>query len=494
MPRPIAPEDLTWLLMDRPNNLMHVHAFMVFDEVPDLLALTEVIMERAVRKFRRLSQVPIVVDGEWLWEDDPDFDISHHVKHVVLDDIEEETFRTYLSGLFSVPFDRRRPLWEAQLVTGPPGGSKGYVLARFHHGLADGIRLVQLLISLCDPAEGAAPGAVGRNTDREHQHPLEQVLAVVGGSVGDTVDFAAGVSQAVGRAGKTLVTTTNPLRLFGHVGDALALVRHPVRLIDAVTGVASPDNDLSNSWREIGRMLLSDGSRAEAWSGRSGVEKSVAWVESLPLKGIRRASKAYDCTLNDVLLGAVSLALTDYLAERHVTDIRSLSWLMPVSMQPLDSKLPPTLGNKFVVVMMPMPLGITDPAELLADIHLKTTRVKNSAEPLAAFGVQRVIAESPLRLARGLTDFFAGKAIGQLSNVPGPRVPMTLAGAPVRSILGWVPTSGDQPLGICLFSYDGKISIGVATDARMIPDPLHLARLIEGHLEQLAQTPKDADV
>lgn len=494
MPRPIAPEDLTWLLMDRPHNLMHVHAFMAFDEVPDLSVLAEVILERAVRKFRRLSQVPVMVDGEWLWEDDRDFDITRHVRHVVLDDIGEESFRTYLSGLFSVPFDRRRPLWEAQLVTGPPGGSEGYVLARFHHGLADGIRLVQLLISLCDPAEGAAPGAVGRNADREHQHPLEQVLHVVGSSVGDTVDFAAGVSQSVARAGMTLVTTTNPLRLVGHISDALGLVRHPVRLIDAVTAGASPDNEISNSWREIARMLLSDGSRAGVWSGRPGVEKSVAWVESLPLEGIRRASKTHGCTLNDVLLGAVSLALTDYLAERHVTDVTSLSWLMPVSMQPLDSDLPPTLGNKFVVVMMPMPLGITDHAQLLADIHLKTTRVKNSAEPLAAFGVQRVIAESPLRVARGLTDFFAGKAIGQLSNVPGPRVPMTLAGAPVRSILGWVPTSGDQPLGICLFSYAGRISVGVATDARMIPDPLHLAQLVEGHLEQLALSHKEADV
>jgi diacylglycerol O-acyltransferase len=93
-----------------------------------------------------------------------------------------------------------------------------------------------------------------------------------------------------------------------------------------------------------------------------------------------------------------------------------------------------------------------------------------------------------LQVASRLTDYFAGKTIGQLSNVPGPRVGMTLAGARVRSILGWVPTSGDQPLGICLFSYDGTVSVGVATDTRMIPDPLHLAELVERHLTALAQT------
>ena len=63
MARPIAPEDLTWLLMDRPNNLMHVHGFLGFDKVPDLDAFSEVVMERMVRKFRRLSQIPVEIDG-----------------------------------------------------------------------------------------------------------------------------------------------------------------------------------------------------------------------------------------------------------------------------------------------------------------------------------------------------------------------------------------------------------------------------------------------
>jgi diacylglycerol O-acyltransferase len=63
---------------------------------------------------------------------------------------------------------------------------------------------------------------------------------------------------------------------------------------------------------------------------------------------------------------------------------------------------------------------------------------------------------------------------------------MTMAGTPVRSIFGWVPTSGDQPLGVSLFTYDGKVSVGVATDARMIPDPTHLAELVHRHLAELA--------
>jgi len=489
MARPIAPEDLTWLLMDRPNNLMHVHGLMGFDDVPDLETLSSVIMDRMVRKYRRLSQIPIQIKGEWHWEDDVDFAIERHVREVILEDASEEGLRQYVSTQFSVPFDWSRPLWEMQVIMGPGESRKGYVLSRYHHGLGDGIRLVQMLIGACDPVEGAIPQAVGRNLKGEHQHPLERVLSVLETSVTDTLDYVGTAGKKVASAGRRFVTTTNPLGLANHIGDAIDLVRNPVKLVDAITGIADVDNEVTNSWREVTRMLLSDGSDAKVWRGRAGVEKSVAWVESFPLDGLKQAATAYDCTLNDILMSAVSLALTDYLEERGGTNVTDLSWLMPVSMQPVDGKLPAKLGNKFVVVMLSMPLGIRDPQAIIAELNERTTRLKHSVEPLAAFGFQRILAESPTAIARRVTDFFADKTIGQLSNVPGPRIGLTFAGSPVRSILGWVPTSGDQPLGVCLFSYDGTVNVGVATDARMIPDPLHLVELIEGHLERLASSP-----
>ena len=484
----IAHEDLTWLLMDRPNNLMQVNGLMAFDELPDFSTFAELIMERMVRKYRVLSQIPVEREGGWMWEDDTEFDLDRHVRRVVLDDGGSETVRSYISDHFSVPFDRAHPLWELQILSGPDDDdASGYIYSRFHHGLGDGIRLVQMLLGTCDPAEGAMPTAVGRNTDGEHHHPLERMLHVVERSVSDTIDSIGHAGRAVVSAGRTLMSTTNPLGLAHHIGDALDVARHPVKLIDALTGISSIDNQISNSWREVGRMLLSDGHDAEAWSGHAGVDKSVAWVEGFPLDGIRAAATARGATINDVLIAGVSLALTDYLEERGVTDVSDLSWMMPVSLQPIDGTLPDELGNHFAVVMLSIPIGIRDPGELVDELHRRTTRLKHSVEPVVAFGFQRVVAESPLAVARRVTDYFTGKTVGQLTNVPGPRVELMMAGAPVRSILGWVPTSGDQPLGICLFSYNGAVTVGVATDRRMIPDPLHLAELVEHHLTALAQ-------
>jgi diacylglycerol O-acyltransferase len=423
-----------------------------------------------------------------MWEDDADFAIERHVRRMALDDGDVEAVRAYVSTELSVPFDRSRPLWEIQILTGPDGiRANGYIYSRFHHGIGDGIRLVQMLLSLCDPAEGATPDPVGRNAAGEHHHPLERMLHIVEHAVSDTLDYVGHAGQEVAAAGRSLMSTTNPLGLSHHAGAALDRVRHPDQLIDALTGIASTDNTISNSWREIGRMLLSDGHDAEAWSGRAGADKSVAWVEGVPLDGLRAGAHAHGATLNDVLLAGVSLALTEYLEERGISDVTALSWMMPVSLQPIDAALPDQLGNHFVVVMLSMPLGIREPGALIEELHRRTTRLKHSVEPMVAFGFQRLVAESPSAVARRVTKFFTGKTIGQLTNVPGPRVAMTLAGAPVRSILGWVPTSGDQPLGVSLFSYDGTLSVGVATDTRMIPDPLHVVELVERNLAELAQ-------
>ena len=492
MARRIAPEDLTWLLMDRPHNLMHVNGLVGFDELPDFEVVVDLIMERMVRRYRTLSQVPVQRDGAWFWEDDSDFDIRAHVRRVVLEEGSEEALREYVSGEFSRPFDHSHPLWEMQLLSGPPEqGQGGYLYGRFHHGLGDGIRLVQLMIGVCDPVEGTPLRKAGRTTGSGRWRTFGRVAHVIENSVAGTLDYAGQAGRVATRAGRTLLSTTNPLQFAHHVGDTLSVARHPVRLMDALTGIASLDNELTNSWRELARMLLSDGSEAAAWSGTPGVEKSVAWIEGVPLDGLRQAARDHGGTLNDLLIAAVSLALTDYLAGRGVDHVQELSWMMPVSMQPIDHTLPPRLGNHFVVVMLAMPLGIREPTALVREVHERTSRLKHSAEPLVAFGVQRVIAETPANVARRLADFFSGKTIGQLSNVPGPRVQLSMGGAGVRSILGWVPTTGDQPLGICLFSYAGTVNVGVATDARMVPDPLHLVELIERHLTALAE-PVDA--
>lgn len=482
---PIAAADLTWLLMDRPNNLMHVHGLLTFDERPDWDELNEAIFDRIVTRYRVLTQRAIHRHGHWVWEDDHNFSLERHMQRVILPDSSQETLLAYLSGKFSEPFDRQRPLWDMLLVSGPPQESDaGVFLCRFHHGIGDGIRLVQLLLGMCDPSPHAIPHAVGRQPHGR----LETAGYIAKHTVRDASEIVTHAVETAGALSKSLVTSLNPLRLPHKLETGLNLLRHPVQLTDALTDFASHDNELSNSVREVSRMLLLERAETGVLEGHPSGDKAIHWVEGIPLDEIKTVAKAYGGTLNDALMATVSLALTAYLRERGVDDMEEIGWMMPISLEPLDATLPATLGNHFAVVVFSMPLGIDEPIALMKDIHLRAIRLKHSVEPALAFGFQWAIAEAPAGLAKTATEFFSNKTIGQLSNVPGPRKQLTLVGAPVTNVLGWVPTTGDQPLGVCVFTYNGKVSVGVSADTRMIPEPARITTLIEEKARELLVT------
>jgi diacylglycerol O-acyltransferase len=83
--KPIPPADQTWLLMDRPNNLMHVRSLMWFDEPVDVDAVRRLLEDRLIGRHPVFRRRAVEHDGEWYWEDDPEFDLDHHVRVVGLE-------------------------------------------------------------------------------------------------------------------------------------------------------------------------------------------------------------------------------------------------------------------------------------------------------------------------------------------------------------------------------------------------------------------------
>lgn len=482
----VAPGDLTWLHMDRPNNLMYVHGVIVLETRPDWDAVEDVLSNRLIARYPVFRRRAAKVDGRWVWQDDPTFSAENHVRRVTLHGAgTQHEVERYISGRFSEPFAENRPLWQIDLIDGitGPEGSVGtaIVLARFHHAIADGIRLVQVLLSLLDPVEGdVMPAMVGRaGVGRGRLGSARRVARHIASG---TADFAVEMGSTITRS-PSWVTRLHPRNL----ADNVAALGDPVRVVDSVTGVASEGNKLVNTWRSVGRLTLSGRPVAKAWRGTPGVEKKVSWISGLPLDVIRGIGKANGVTVNDVMLSAVSLGVTAYLAAKGEDDVEQINWLIPVSLSPIDATPAENLGNHFALVLMPLPLGIADKHRLLSEVHTRMTRIKNSAEPAVVFGVQRTIAETPPAISVPLTNFVANKAVGVLTNVPGPRAPMALAGTTVSSIFGWVPSSGDQPVGLCIFSYNGSVNIGIAADAGLVPDPGYLAECIERAVYQLAE-------
>jgi hypothetical protein len=83
-----------------------------------------------------------------------------------------------------------------------------------------------------------------------------------------------------------------------------------------------------------------------------------------------------------------------------------------------------------------------------------------------------------------ILDIFAAKVSAVMTNVPGPREPLYLAGSQIKDLMFWVPSPGGISMGISILSYAGNVMVGVATDAGLVPDP---EAIVEGFHAELAE-------
>ena len=81
-----------------------------------------------------------------------------------------------------------------------------------------------------------------------------------------------------------------------------------------------------------------------------------------------------------------------------------------------------------------------------------------------------------------------------MTNVPGPREALYFAGKKIENFIGWVPTSGRVGMGISIFSYAGKVGIGLVTDEGLVPDPEAILKYFEEELDYLHDISKTGNV
>jgi hypothetical protein len=98
-------------------------------------------------------------------------------------------------------------------------------------------------------------------------------------------------------------------------------------------------------------------------------------------------------------------------------------------------------------------------------------QIKHSPEGAVSYGVLDAMGRTPVQIEQRLVDLFSTKGSAVITNVPGPRRPVYLAGTPVAGVLVWAPCSGGVSMTVSIFSYAGQITIGLMADAGLIPEP-----------------------
>jgi diacylglycerol O-acyltransferase / wax synthase len=451
--------DFTLFRLDSPDNRMIVTALMTFETRLDVTCLKSV-LERTLlrqRRFRQRVVLPRVLLAKAYWEEDLTFNLDNHVACFQTPlSADPSLLQELVSRVMSVGLDIHRPLWKFYLVEHYGKGSA--LVARFHHSIADGMSLVKVLLSITEAEPGASKDDLPGTLVQEENQP--------GNGRGNLEPGTMQVISKLGGTGKQALTE------LGSLEDSL-------RLGGSVVSA-------------LGQLLFSNPDAANPFKGSIAIPKRAAWSPALPLELIKSIGWAFSSTVNDVLLSAVTGALRRYMqVQMDGSRPADLHGFVPVDLRRESRKASAQflqggpyreeLGNQFGFAVLPLPVSIMDPVKRLEVIHKTMDVLKASGEALVSNWILNLIGTLPGEVQGLAVRFWMTKGSAVMTNVAGPRHQLYLGGVAIDTLIGWVPQSTDIGLGVSIFSNNGKVWLGIATDEGLVPDP---ERIVAYFLEE----------
>ncbi|MBF0209354.1 MAG: wax ester/triacylglycerol synthase family O-acyltransferase [Desulfamplus sp.] len=467
MPETMTNADNFWLCMDDPRNLMVIAAVMEFEEPLDYNRLYATIDTRLAcfPRFKKKVQRPISGIGAAKWVTDKNFDLRSHIHRIGLpasgqkSDLEE-----VISALQTKSLDYNKPLWDIHLIE---NYGKGCALFfRIHHCMADGIALVHVLLSTADtdpdaPWPETKPVPSKRASDFAPLFVFNSML----GSAKDMVSAGQKMGKTIIKEARKILTKPGYLKDWGKLSAHIS----------------------ADAAKVLSKHTIMPSDPKTAFKGRLGIQKRMIWTEPIPLDKIKKVGKAISTTtLNDVLVATVTGAMRRYLKTRN-TPVNELDLhvAVPVNIRRAGREF--ELGNKFSLVFLRLPIYLDDPVLRLKEVKRRMDQLKFSPDPYINFGLLSTIGALPAPLVQRAAKIFGDKASGVLTNVPGPKETLYFAGKKIANFMFWVPRSGMIGLGVSIMSYNGNVTIGIACDDRLMPDPETMLQGFEEEFNELIE-------
>jgi len=454
---PMSKVDTAWLRMEQPTNLMMINGVIIMDENLEYENLLKTIEQRFLT-FRRFRQKVLDTARGAYWVIDEDFDIHCHVRRTALPGAADRAeLELLVSQLASTPLDTSKPLWQLYLVENYVDGP--VILTRIHHCIADGIALVQVFLSLTDPTPEGRPSARKPDVWKKRRADESRVFQRLLDPAREGLDFATHLGSRLIKEGSKMLE--NPAIASNYAMEAGEIVR------------------------ELAHSLTLENDPVTRFKGRLSTRKRVAWAEPLDLNEVKAVSKAFGCTVNDVLIAAVTGALRQYMISvgdepEELQDIRAT---VPVNLRPLEHAQ--ELGNHFGLVFLSLPLGMDNPLERLYAVNDRMNELKSSKQAAVTLGFLAALGMGPSAVQKPVLDILSQKATAVLTNVPGPQRPLYLAGSEMKEMMFWVPQNGNIGLGISILSYNGKVFFGLISDHRLLAEPSAVIYRFKKEFEKL---------
>ena len=433
--------DTAWLRMESPSNLMMITGMMFLDNLPEYHAFVEMV-EKNFLSYRRFKQKAVINSTGTYWQDDEFFDIKGHIRRVALPgNADYAELQDFVSDLASSPLDKSKPLWQFHIVENYQEGP--VLVSRIHHCYADGIALIQVLLSMTSASRERSLDLSPESNNKEYHRKLGMLKKVVN------------------PAKKQF---TNSLKLANQLKDiGVEALKNPAMIEKGVSEIADIAGELFNA------LTLPD-DPPSIFKSRLSVRKNAAWAKSIELGKVKAVAYATGTTVNDVLISNLAGALREYMLKvGEDPNGMIINATVPVNLRPLEHAK--NLGNHFGLVFLKLPIYEENPLRRLEFVHKEMNELKKSKQAIVSFGLLSAIGMAPAKVQNMLLDQFSQKATTVLTNVPGPQVPLYISGAQVNKIMFWVPQNGTIGMGISILSYNGKVEFGLIVDKNLISDP-----------------------
>jgi diacylglycerol O-acyltransferase len=435
--RPLSGLDAGFLYLEAAGTPMHVGSVMLlqaprrkYDFHRALVAHIRERLPRAAALRRILKEAPLDL-GHPMWDEASSVDLDVHIvqRRLSAPGSRAQLWRL-VADLHAEVLPRDRPLWQFVVIDGLQSG-ECVLYSKVHHALLDGqggMALAQALLDV-QPTKPGRSGAAAADDSAASASPRRGDLAnaAIRASAQQFAKLVRGLPM-------TLKLATDAARgmsgLLGRIRDSVMLA--PRTLFNAQVGP----------------------------------RRSFA-VACLPLAEVKQVARGFGVSLNDVVLALCASSLREYLQRRKSLPARALVAAMPVSLRAAGNA---EVNNQVSMVQCVLPTDIADPVERLRAIAAVTGQLKRQvanfrgliptdfpglAAPIWASGLSRLWARG--RIAERLPAL-ANLAI---SNVPGPPVPLYLAGAKVLHYFPVSIVTHGLGLNITATSYAGSLDFGL---------------------------------
>jgi WS/DGAT/MGAT family acyltransferase len=461
------------------TQFQHICDIMIFDAdgpgltLEELRAVVEPRLHLIGPLRRRVVEVPFGIDEPY-WIEDPDFDLGNHLLEESLPapggDRELAELTAQIAGQ---PLDRSRPLWELHLIHGLEGGRKA-LIKKFHHAAVDGVSGLEIVGILLDPTP--EPREVPAPTEewRPDTVPQESEMLMRG--------FAGAVRR--------------PLRMFEAQQRLLQNLPKPGEPILRPTGDQTTD----------GGFLSAPGQAPPQtpWNRKITAKRSVAFG-SVPLGDVKEIKNRLGVTLNDVIVAVSAGGIRRWLQERNALPSKPLLVGVPISVRTEEERT--QFGNRVSLLIATFPTHLATAEERVRAAHeaMKVAKEEHNAIGANLMGdmgelMMPALQARASRVTASLDVPEAPEALQDqllrwnlsISNVPGSRVPLYLAGHRLQAHYPVGMVHERQGLMITLFSYLDAIGFGLVSDPALVPDLWHLLDLIKDELQQLKDVPVES--